>query len=129
VCTFNFVKEEARATASHSFGIGCSANMPSALHPQAKFDPIPPDLDLSVLVEKTPNFDYVIRIAADQIHELGLEQFEKLVLLHVVVGGKPLVVEGWNKSLPPWLFSWTWLEDNVGKKRKCITAGHAVLFY
>lgn len=94
--------------------------MPSALHPQAKFDPIPPDLDLSALVEKTPNFDYVVRIAADQIYELGLEQFEKLVLLHVIVGGKPLVVEGWNKSLPPWLFSQTWLEDNVGKKREFI---------
>jgi hypothetical protein len=94
--------------------------MPSALHPQAKFDPIPPDLDLSALVEKTPNFDYVIRIGADHIHELGYEQFEKLVLLHVVVGGKPLVIEGWNKNLPPWLFSQIWLEDNVGKKRECI---------
>jgi hypothetical protein len=96
------------------------ANMPSLLHPEAKFDPIPPDLDLSALVEKTPNFDYVVRIAADQIHELGLEQFEKLVLLHVIVGGKPLVVEGWNRSLPPWLFSQTWLVDNVGKKREYI---------
>jgi hypothetical protein len=101
--------------------------MPSALHPQAKFDPIPPDLDLSALVENTPNFDYVVRIAADQIHELGLEQFEKLVLLHVIVSGKPLVVEGWNKSLPQWLFSQTWLEDNVGKKRKYMTACPAAL--
>jgi hypothetical protein len=80
-------------------------------------------------VEKTPNFDYVVRIAADQIHELGLEQFEKLVFLHVIVGGKPLVVEGWNKSLPSWLFSQSWLEDNAGKKRKGIIAWLAVLMY
>jgi hypothetical protein len=83
------------------------------------FDPVPPDLDLSALVEKTQNFDYVVRISSDQIQELGLPEFEKLVLLHVIVGGKPLVIEGWNKSLPPWLFSPTWLEDNVGKKREC----------
>lgn len=92
--------------------------MPSSTHPQAKFDPLPPDLDLSVLVEKTPNFDYVIRISVDQLHDLGLQEFEKLVLLHVIIGGRPLVVEGWQPELPPWLFSPTWLQDNVGKKRE-----------
>ncbi len=92
--------------------------MPSASHPQAKFDPIPPDLDLNALVEKTPNFDYVIRISTDQIRDLGLAEFEKLVLLHVILGGKPLVIEGWNAKLPPWLFSQTWLEDNAGNRRE-----------
>ncbi|OBT50920.1 hypothetical protein VE04_08895, partial [Pseudogymnoascus sp. 24MN13] len=92
--------------------------MPSNLHPQAMFDPIPPDLDLSALVEKTPNFDYVIRISTDQIRELGLQEFEKLVLLHVIQGGKPLVVEGWESDLPPWLYSSTWLQDNLGKKQE-----------
>jgi hypothetical protein len=104
-----------------------AAKMPSALHPQAKFDPIPPDLDLSALIEKTPNFDYVIRISTDQIHELGLAEFEKLVLLHVIIGGKPLVIEGWHKSLLPWLFSQTWLADNVGKKREFTTLLHTGL--
>ncbi|OBT96975.1 hypothetical protein VE01_05460 [Pseudogymnoascus verrucosus] len=92
--------------------------MPSNLHPQAMFDPIPPDLDLSALVEKTPNFDYVIRISTDQIRELGLQEFEKLVLLHVIQGGKPLVVEGWESDLPPWLYSATWMQDNLGKKQE-----------
>ncbi|OBT91158.1 hypothetical protein VE02_00067 [Pseudogymnoascus sp. 03VT05] len=92
--------------------------MPSNLHPQAMFDPIPPDLDLSALVEKTPNFDYVIRISTDQIRELGLQEFEKLVLLHVIQGGKPLVVEGWESDLPPWLYSSTWMQDNLGKKQE-----------
>ncbi|KFX99134.1 hypothetical protein V490_01934, partial [Pseudogymnoascus sp. VKM F-3557] len=82
------------------------------------FDPIPPDLDLSALVEKTPNFDYVIRISTDQIRELGLQEFEKLVLLHVIQGGKPLVVEGWESDLPPWLYSSTWMQDNLGKKHE-----------
>lgn len=94
--------------------------MPSNLHPQAMFDPIPPDLDLSALVEKTPNFDYVIRISTDQIRELGLQEFEKLVLLHVIQGGKPLVVEGWESDLPPWLYSSTWMQDNLGKKRQYV---------
>jgi hypothetical protein len=92
--------------------------MPSPIHPQAKFDPIPPDLDLGALVEKTPNFDFVIRISVDQIRDLGLEEFEKLVLLHVVIGGRPLVVEGWQADLPPWLFGASWLRDNVGGKRE-----------
>ncbi|KFZ03889.1 hypothetical protein V502_10577, partial [Pseudogymnoascus sp. VKM F-4520 (FW-2644)] len=82
------------------------------------FDPIPPDLDLSALVEKTPNFDYVIRISTDQIRELGLQEFEKLVLLHVIQGGKPLVVEGWESNLQPWLYSSTWMQGNLGKKQE-----------
>jgi hypothetical protein len=99
--------------------------MPSSSHPQAQFDPIPPDLDLSALVEKTPNFDYVIRITSDQIQDLGLGEFEKLVLLHVVKGGRPLVIEGWHKNLPPWLFSPTWLEDNIGKKREKLSESYS----
>jgi hypothetical protein len=103
--------------------------MPSPSHPQAKFDPIPPDLDLSTLVEKTNNFDYVIRISTEQIAELGLPEFEKLVLLHVIAGGKPLVVEGWQSELPPWLFSPNWLEDNVGKKRQSSLVVHGLPHY
>ena len=53
-----------------------------------------------------------------QIRELGLQEFEKLVLLHVIQGGKPLVVEGWESDLPPWLYSSTWMQDNLGKKRQ-----------
>lgn len=90
--------------------------MPSATHPQAKFDPIPPDLDLNTLVENTANFDYVSRISVAQIKELGIDEFEKVVLHHVIIGGKPLVVDGWGADLPPWLFSPTWLIENVGTK-------------
>lgn len=92
--------------------------MPSATHPQAKFDPIPPDLDLNTLVETTQNFDYVARISKTQIKDLGIDKFEKIVLNHVINGGKPLVVDGWDADLPPWLFSPTWLIDNVGTKRE-----------
>lgn len=91
------------------------------MHPQAKFDPIPPDLDLNTLVESTPNFDYVARISVAQIKELGINEFERVVLHHVIIGGKPLVVDGWEADLPPWLFSPTWLIDNVGTKRKWIS--------
>ncbi|KAI1471680.1 uncharacterized protein F4812DRAFT_415090 [Daldinia caldariorum] len=92
--------------------------MPTALHPQAKFDPIPPDLDLHSLVDRTPNFDWVVRISTAQIRRLGPSGFEKLVQLHVIEGGRPLVIEGWNKVLPNDLFSATWLEKTYDKKQE-----------
>ncbi|KAI0878515.1 hypothetical protein GGS24DRAFT_396834 [Hypoxylon argillaceum] len=109
--------------------------MPSALHPQAKFDPIPPDLDLHGLVDQTPNFDWVTRISIAQIRRLGQAGFEKLVQLHVVEGGRPLVIEGWDRVLPRDLFSATWLEKTCDKKQENVrditaqadipmTAGH-----
>ena len=82
----------------------------------ASFEPIPPDLDLNELVEQTPNFQYVSRIGCDMIETQGMEAFEKLVLLHVVIGGKPLVVEGFQHKLDPWTFSTRWLRDNTGTK-------------
>ena len=94
--------------------------MPSALHPQAKFDPIPPDLDLHSLVDRTPNFDWVTRVSIAQIRRLGPAGFEKLVQLHVIEGGRPLVIEGWNKVLPSELFSAAWLEKTCDKKRKLL---------
>ncbi|KAI0101900.1 hypothetical protein GGR51DRAFT_306590 [Nemania sp. FL0031] len=109
--------------------------MPSALHPQAKFDPIPPDLDLHSLVDRTPNFEWVTRISIAQIRRLGPAGFEKLVQLHVVEGGRPLVIEGWDRVLPKDLFSAAWLETACDKKQENVrditaqtdipmTAGH-----
>ncbi|KAM0797409.1 hypothetical protein BDR22DRAFT_899672 [Usnea florida] len=87
-----------------------------AQRPSAAFDPIPPDLDLAALVEETPNFEYVTRISCDMIEEQGLEAFDKLVLLHVILAGKPLVVEGFQHRLDEWTFTTEWLQDNYGKK-------------
>ena len=87
-----------------------------AQRPVASFEPIPPDLDLDALVEQTPNFKYAPRIPCEMIDLQGMDAFEKLVLLHVVNGGKPLVVEGFQDKLDPWTFSTRWLRDNVGKK-------------
>ncbi|KXX80709.1 hypothetical protein MMYC01_202140 [Madurella mycetomatis] len=94
--------------------------MPPAQHPQAKFDPIPPDLDLHALVERTPNLHWVLRISAAQIRNIGPQEFEKLVFLHVVHGGKPLVIEKWNDQLPRSLFSAEWLEATYNKKQESI---------
>lgn len=93
--------------------------MPTSLHPQAKFDPIPPDLDLAGLVDRTPNFKWVQRVSRAQIRSLGQQEFEKLVLIHVVAGGKPLVIDGWDAVLPKWLFDSSWLEKTYDKKRRC----------
>lgn len=99
---------------------GETFKMPTSLHhPQARFDPIPPDLDLHALVDQTPNFEWVLRISTAQIQNLSLHEFEKLVHLHVITGGKPLVISGWNEVLPSHLFSAEWLEVTYDKKRKC----------
>ncbi|KAK1719765.1 hypothetical protein BDP67DRAFT_381787, partial [Colletotrichum lupini] len=87
-------------------------------HPQAKFDPIPPDLDLFTLVDHTPNFEWVLRISTAQIQGLGPQEFEKLVQLQVIQGGKPLVIEKWNEVLPEWLFSGEWMEKIYDKKQE-----------
>lgn len=89
--------------------------MPSTTHPQAKFDPIPPDLDLDDLVDRTPNFEWVQRIPASKIRKL---EFEKLVWYHVINQGKPLVIEGWNSRLKKPLFSGQWMEEVYNKKRE-----------
>ncbi|KAF7549981.1 hypothetical protein G7Z17_g6030 [Cylindrodendrum hubeiense] len=94
--------------------------MPTSLHPQAKFDPIPPDLDLAGLVDRTPNFKWVQRVSRAQIRSLGQQEFEKLVLIHVIAGGKPLVIDGWDAVLPKWLFEASWLEKTYDKKQESV---------
>jgi hypothetical protein len=85
-------------------------------HPQAQFVPISPDLDLSALVENTPNFDYVTRLPRAMLEEHSIQSLEQLVLLHVVIGGKPLVIEGWESRIDPNLFSPAWLHRHLDKK-------------
>ncbi|KAK5658610.1 hypothetical protein OQA88_2003 [Cercophora sp. LCS_1] len=92
--------------------------MPTSLHPQAKFDPIPPDLDLHSLVERTPHFQWVTRITAAQIRNIGPQEFEKLVFLRVIQHGKPLVIEKWNDRLPKSLFGPQYLETHYNKKQE-----------
>lgn len=102
--------------------------MPSQ-RPRAAFEPISPDLDLAALVEATPNFEYVVRIHFEMIDHQGIEAFEKLVLLHVIIGGKPLVVEGYQDRLDRWTFALQWLRDNCSQKgmRECIIRFDAAL--
>ncbi|PTB64056.1 hypothetical protein BBK36DRAFT_1178062 [Trichoderma citrinoviride] len=92
--------------------------MPGAQHPQAKFDPLPPDLDLPSLVDRTPNFRWAQRVSRAQIRSLSQQDFEKLVAIHVIAGGKPLVIEGWDAVLPSSLFSAGWLEHSYDKKQE-----------
>ncbi|RCI14243.1 hypothetical protein L249_5992 [Ophiocordyceps polyrhachis-furcata BCC 54312] len=92
--------------------------MPTSLHPQAKFDPLPPDIDVRALVDRTPNFRWVQRVSRSQIRNLGPQEFERLVQIHVIAGGKPLVIDGWDAVLPKWLFNVDWLEKTYDKKRE-----------
>ena len=93
-----------------------------AQRPTASFEPISPDFNLSALVEETPNFQYVDRISVDMIDQQGMEAFDKLVLLHVVIGGKPLVIDGYQQRLDPWTFSPKWLTDNHGEKGESVNS-------
>ncbi|KAL5321681.1 hypothetical protein ACEPPN_009641 [Leptodophora sp. 'Broadleaf-Isolate-01'] len=90
--------------------------MPSQTHPQAQFVPISPEFDLATLVENTDNFDYVTRLSTEKLKEHSIQSFEALILAVVIQSGKPLVIEDWGESLPPWLFSKEWLESNLGTK-------------
>ncbi|PVI07806.1 hypothetical protein DM02DRAFT_579675 [Periconia macrospinosa] len=89
--------------------------MPAA-RPRASFEPIPPDFDVRTFVETTDNFRYADRISYEMIANNGIDQFEKLVLLHVIIGGKPLVIDGFEEVLDPWTFTPSWLRDNHGEK-------------
>ena len=89
--------------------------MPAA-RPRASFEPIPPDFDVRTFVETSSNFQYADRISYEMIASNGVEQFEKLVLLHVIIGGKPLVIDGFEEVLDPWCFTPGWLRDNLGDK-------------
>lgn len=89
-----------------------------ASRPRASFEPISPNFDLLKLVEENENFEYASRISIEKIQQEGLELFEKLVVLHVIIGGKPLVIDGFENVLEPWLFTTKWLNDNHGSKRE-----------
>ena len=86
------------------------------MHPQAKFDPIPPNLDLHNLVDRTPNFEWAMRISAKELMRFDAQRFEKLVYLHVIAGGKPLVITDWNLKLPKSIFSAAFLQNTYDKK-------------
>lgn len=98
--------------------------MPAA-RPRASFEPIPHDFDVRTFVEKADNFQYADRISYEMIASNGMEQFEKLVMLHVIIGGKPLVIDGLEQVLDPWPFTPVWLRGNMGDKgrRRNIIAG------
>lgn len=85
---------------------------------RAAFEPISPAIDIPALVESTPNFDYVTRINCESIDANGLGSFEKLVFLHVIFRGMPLVVEGFNGRLDSSLFSEKWLRTHYSTKSK-----------
>jgi hypothetical protein len=89
-----------------------------AQRPQAAFEPLSPNLDVPDLIRSTPNFEEAVRIPCDAIDENGLENFEKLVLLHVIVRGLPLVVEGFEKKLDSAIFSEKWLSNHYSAKRE-----------
>ena len=90
--------------------------------PQASFEPISPWLNVDKLVESTDNFEYVARVSYDMIAAQGADALDKLVLLHVILGGKPLVIEGFDASLPRHLFNHGWLDEKHGTQSKILSS-------
>lgn len=87
---------------------------------QAQFIPISPEFDLDSFVQSSENIKYVTRLSKEIIKYHSAGSIEALVFAVVVKGGRPLVIEGWEPSLPSSLFSRQWLEDNLGDKGKYI---------
>jgi hypothetical protein len=85
-----------------------------AQRPRASFEPIPPDLDITDLVNSTDNFQFVDRVAFDVIARMDPDKFERLVTKHCIIMGKPLVIDGYEGQLDPWIFNPKWLSDNHG---------------
>jgi DNA-binding transcriptional regulator YbjK len=85
---------------------------------QALFQPMTPFLTLDGVVEENDNFQYVDRVDFATIEAQGADALNKLVTLHVVMAGKPLVIENCHKKLPRHLFDHAWLDENLGNKRK-----------
>jgi hypothetical protein len=80
----------------------------------APFEPIPPSLDVDELVNSIDNFKYVERFPASLLDDP--DRFETVVRNWVILGGEPMVIEGLQHKLVPWLFSSGWLEQNFGDK-------------
>ncbi|KAH0544695.1 hypothetical protein FGG08_001200 [Glutinoglossum americanum] len=80
----------------------------------APFEPIPPDLDVNELVYRTENFRFVQRFPASLLDDP--DQFEHIVRNAVILQGEPIVIEGLERNLAPWLFNSGWLEQNYGDK-------------
>ena len=70
-----------------------------AQRPSAAFDPIPPDLDLARLAEETLNLKDVTAILYNIIDKHGMESLHLPVQLHLILNGKPLVIERFNNHL------------------------------
>lgn len=87
---------------------------------RAVFKPFPPDLDLDNLVATEPQVEYAKRIHCNAIDEWPREDFEKLVHLHVVKLGMPLVVEGFQDRLHKGLFTRKWLKGNHSTGKRSI---------
>lgn len=87
-----------------------------AVRPCAAFEPVSPDYDVNELVESSANFDFVPRIQVGMVDLKGIEEFEKLVRKHVIQGGKPLVIEGYQAKLDRWTYAVQWLRDNCSAK-------------
>ncbi|KAI9773898.1 MAG: hypothetical protein M1840_006124 [Geoglossum simile] len=80
----------------------------------ATFEPIPPNLNVAELVGGTENFRYVDRFPASLLDDP--ERFESIVRNWVIIGGEPMVIEGLQHKLAPWLYNPAWLEQNLGEQ-------------
>jgi hypothetical protein len=89
------------------------------------FEPLPPILDLNEVVASSPNFEFAMRVTCDAIDKWPLEDFERLVLYQVVLCGKPLVIEGFQKHLDSRIFSEKWLRESYKSKSKLFLRTYA----
>jgi len=80
-----------------------------------KFTPIPPDVDIANLVNKTPNFQWAHREDA-RLHAAPYDKLTRTIHTVALEQGLPLVVDNWHLR-NDWnaaLFSQEWLEREYG---------------
>ncbi|KAJ5949733.1 hypothetical protein N7454_001317 [Penicillium verhagenii] len=93
---------------------------------RAIFEPFPTHLNLAELVETTHNFEFAKRITCQSIDGQPREDFDKLVLFHVIMLGEPLVIEGFHEYLDKPLFSSKWLQQNCQNRASNSVPGEQV---
>lgn len=89
-----------------------------AQRPAAAFEPISPNLDLDYLIDNTPKWKRINRIPIEKVLTRGYDALEELIVSHVIVGGIPLIIEGFDRVLDNHMFTPQWLQAKYGDKCK-----------
>lgn len=102
----------------HQFVVCSTTLTMQAQRSAAAFEPISPNLDLDYLIDNTPKWKRINRIPIEKVLTRGYDALEELIVSHVIVGGIPLIIEGFDRVLDNSMFTPQWLLAKYGDKCK-----------